>query len=286
MAKIEVKSLQPRVASVWVEVDGLSDADVVLVRERLAGLIETEEQVSDALAKAFQAALILHPKVNPSDVWQHVIYRGFLALGYSDQQWKRISGFALERALEALYLPRLEKHGVRLRVVKGPEARKILTALDILGKVKVSKIDMFIEGFDGERWLVFGVAHVKASIAERIQDDVPASLACMAVGLVSVVLTMDSKSFPPPHGNGVNYGELGGRDGDVAKERPKRAYIEEDGQFDALFSFNLRTPPSPATTPSGKRIHTLALVGEQPDALVQFLAAEWAQRKAALKELK
>ena len=90
---------------------------------------------------------------------------------------------------------------------------------------------------------------------------------------------MDSKSFPPPHGDGVNHGELGGRNARVEKERPKRAYIEEDGQFDALFSFNLRTPPSTSSTRSGKRIFTLGLADKQPDALVRYLAEEWAKRR-------
>lgn len=94
----------------------------------------------------------------------------------------------------------------------------------------------------------------------------------MAAGLVSIALTMDAKSFPPPHGDCVNYGELGGRSRGVEKERLKRNYVEVNGQFDGLFSFNLRTPESPARTPSGKRIHTLSLGEDQPDKLVRFLA--------------
>jgi hypothetical protein len=92
---------------------------------------------------------------------------------------------------------------------------------------------------------------------------------------------MDVKSFPPPHGDGVNHGELGGRNFDVEKARPKRAYIEEAGQFDALFSFNLRTPPSPATTSSGKRIYTLSLTESHPDELVGFVTNEWRRRQSS-----
>jgi hypothetical protein len=118
-----------------------------------------------------------------------------------------------------------------------------------------------------------------ASIAERIQDDVPASVACMAAGVLSIALTLDSKSFPPPHGDGVNHGELGGRSMKTVKQRPKRSYVEDDGQFDALFSFNLRTPSSLATTPSGKRIVALSFAGPQPDALVTFVGAAWKMRR-------
>jgi len=48
---------------------------------------------------------------------------------------------------------------------------------------------------------------------------------------------------------------------------------------DALFSFNLRTPPSPANTVSGRRIYTLPLAGPvQPDAFVSFVADAWQLR--------
>ncbi len=80
---------------------------------------------------------------------------------------------------------------------------------------------------------------------------------------------MDSKSFPPPHGNGENHGELGGRDGET-EGRQKRDYVEVHGQFDALFSYNLRTPPSPVQTPSGKRNFTRSLSESQPDDFVRF----------------
>jgi len=53
--------------------------------------------------------------------------------------------------------------------------------------------------------------------------------------------------------------------------------------FDALFSFNLRTPPSQGTTPSGKRIFALPIAGKQPDALVGFLRDAW-QHRLALKQ--
>lgn len=156
------------------------------------------------------------------------------------------------------------------------EANDLLEKLGI-AETKASKVDLFLERKSGEDWLVFGAAHVKSSIAERIQDDVPASQAFMERGLLSIALTMDAKSYPPPHGNCVNYGELGGRSLGVEKERLKRNYVEVRRQFDGLFSFNLRTPPSPATTPSGNRIYTMLLHEEQPDQLVRFLL----ERRAA-----
>jgi hypothetical protein len=232
-------------------------------------LLGKEKQVSNAVARALVFAVKLCRNANPSDLWHHVIYRHLVSRGFSDQRWKRVSGFALERALVEIYTPRLEPYGIRARILPASEAAQLLSILGV--PVKASKVDIFLEGLRGERWHVFGAAHAKSSIAERIQDDVPASLAFMQRGLLSVALTMDVKSFPPPHGDGVNYG----RSFETKKARPKRAYIEEDSQFDALFSFNLRTPLSAPRTPSGKRIYTLSLSERQPDALVGFIVDRW-----------
>lgn len=240
------------------------------VHKSLDRLLESESQVSTAVAKSLVHGSRISPGANPSDLWQHVIYRHLLNMGWNDNKWKRVSGFALERALVAIYEPRLAPYGLRMRELPASDANLALAALDV--DIKATKVDLFLEGETAEGWRVFGAAHVKASIAERIQDDVPASQAFMAAGLVSVALTMDAKSFPPPHGDCVNYGELGGRSRGVEKERLKRNYVEVNGQFDGLFSFNLRTPESPARTPSGKRIHTLSLGEDQPDKLVRFLA--------------
>jgi hypothetical protein len=276
MALVEVRSLKDGVASAWVDVDGITIAGLATARAEMATLIETERQVSDAVAKSFVAVTRAWPTANPSDLWQHVVYRNFVGAGYSDQQWKRVSGFALERAFLIAYAVPLAVVGIRLRTVAATEVKDVLKHFGLTGAVKPAKVDLFLEGRVEKQWHVFGVAHVKSSIAERIQDDVPASLACMRAGLLSVMLTMDSKSFPPPHGDGVNHGELGGRLPGTTKDRPKRDYVEVDGQFDALFSFNLRTSPSPVTTPSGKRIYTLPFAGTvQPDASVSFVASAW-----------
>lgn len=273
MIRIEVKSSQRGVLSVWVEIENITTDECRQIYSTIDIFIAKEKQVSNAVAKALAFAVQLCPNANPSDLWHQVIYRHLISRGFSDQRWKRVSGFALERALTEIYTPRLEPYGVRPRILPAREAAQLLSALGV--PVKASKVDIFLEGLRPGGWQVFGAAHAKSSIAERIQDDVPASLAFMQRGLLSVALTMDVKSFPPPHGDGVNYGELGGRSFEIEKARPKRAYIEEDGQFDALFSFNLRTPPSPLRTPSGKRIYTLSLSERQPDALAGFIVACW-----------
>ena len=273
MAIIECHSAQFGVGSVLVQVAGITDAEVAVARHTLDTLLETEPQVSDAVAKGFAAATKLCPRANPSDLWQHVVYRHLLAQGWSDNRWKRVSGFALERALALIYRPRLAQYGLRMRILSSNHATAFLSRFG--GGVPSTKVDLFLEGRLLGHWQIYGAAHVKASIAERIQDDVPASEAFMSAGLLSIALTMDAKSYPPPHGDCINYGELGGRSVGVDKHRLKRHYVEASGQFDALFSFNLRTPPSPRVTPSGKRIHTLSLSESQPDELVRFLLERW-----------
>lgn len=293
IATLEVKSAQQGVASVWVEVDGITDDEVAAFQRELDGRIAAGGQISDAVAAVFVALTARCPEANPSDIWHHVIYRHLLNMGWSDNRWKRVSGFALERALQLAYQPRLLPLGLRMHIVKGGVANKYLADLGIVG-FQASKFDMFLEGlveqedsFLGKvrEWVVFGSAHIKSSIAERIQDDVPASLAFMNRGLTSIAITMDAKSYPPPHGAGVNYGELGGRSFAVEKERIKRRYVEVDGQFHAMFSYNLRTPESGATTESGRRIMVLKMHEQQPDKLVSFLESQW-QEFVAVKGLK
>ncbi len=280
-AKLECHSSQSGVQPEWVEIENIDDAGVANARANLDAMLRTKVQVSDAVAQGYHDVVIAFPKANPSDLWQHVIYRHLLATGWSDQRWKRVSGFALERALVALYNPYLAQASLRLRILTKKEADQKLAALGVT-EAKASKVDLFIEGLKSGIWHAFGAAHVKSSIAERIQDDVPASSTFMDRGLTSIALTMDAKSYPPPHGNCVNYGELGGRSMGVDKERIKRDYIEATGQFDGLFSFNLRTPPSPANTASGKKIFTLPLPTSGNDELVQFLSDKWSTYSKAI----
>ena len=296
MANIEVQSSQKGIPSAWVKIDCITDAKVAQFRQELSNRLLFQGP-SDAVADVFVELTHHCPDANPSDLWQHVIYRHLMAVEeWSDNKWKRVSGFALERALVRLYQPRLTPLGIRMHIVAAKDANQKLSKMGIIG-IKSSKVDLFLEGLTEttsgifgkmKEWTVFGSAHVKSSIAERIQDDVPASLAFMSRGFTSVAITMDSKSYPPPHGGGINYGELGGRSMGVDKERLKRSYVESDGQFDGMFSFNLRTPESPMKTPSSKRIFTLGMHDAQPDKLVTFLNNQWHAfaRAASLKAVK
>ena len=128
-----------------------------------------------------------------------------------------------------------------------------------------AKTDIILET---DTQAIFGVLHCKASIAERLADDAPASMHLLQNGYWSGVATMDAKMFPPPHGDGVVRGELG-----ITRTNDKRNYFEVAGQFSGCYSFNLRTPPSDPVTQSGIRINTLSFSDPQPDQLVKAIVA-------------
>ena len=56
MATIECKSAQPNIPSVWVEVEGVTDDEVTTIRNVLDRLLESDVQVSTAVAQALVAA--------------------------------------------------------------------------------------------------------------------------------------------------------------------------------------------------------------------------------------
>ncbi|MFI5141950.1 MAG: BsaWI family type II restriction enzyme, partial [Bacteroidia bacterium] len=121
--------------------------------------------------------------------------------------------------------------------------------------------------------IMFGGIHCKASLAERVSDDVPCSLEMMKKGYASILFTFDAKSYPPPN-DMVNRGELG----TIENPSDKRRYIEDHGSFDACFSYNLRTVPSRKKTKSGRKIYVSNFSIEDP--LPQFILSAWEKFKA------
>ena len=126
--------------------------------------------------------------------------------------------------------------------------------------VGASKLDVALYLVNKKQKRIFGGVHVKASLAERVSDDIPASRAMMADGYFSPLWTLDVKSFPPPTGDLVNRGELG----TPKAPSDKRRYVENDGDFDNCYSGNGRSAPSEGDTKSGKRIVKIRL-SQQPD---------------------
>lgn len=269
---ITCQSVQKGVHPIEVSLEHFTDTDLVTTKLEIDNFLLSGMQTSEAIAQVLINATERAPEANPSDIWHHVIYRHLLEKQWNDAKWKRVSGFAMERFIEKVYTARLASD-IRIRRFSKKEADAFLKRIG--SQISSTRIDLFLEGYHDNKWHVFGIGHAKSSLGERIQDDVPASEAFMKMGYVSIMITMDAKSYPPPHGNCVNYGELGGRSVGVDKHRIKREYIEKHGLFDALFSFNLRTPSSPEITPSTKKIYALPLFGTQPDSFVSFLRQKW-----------
>lgn len=257
----------------------------------LAGISETEyndiiafydkalkkHKKSVAVAVSYIYALKKCFGANPADIWWHVIYRYYLNRN-SDQSWKRTAGFALEIAFVEFYNPIFEPYGIRMECITGDRAFQIMREMGIADKVGRSKLDIVIEGRCGDVGALdiykpFGGLHVKSSLAERIQDDVPASLAMMEAGYWSGFFTLDAKAFPPPHGDAVVRGELGFRN--TPEGALKRNYFERDGQFDNCYSYNLRTIASEGDTHSGKRIYRLSFSDPKPDKFMQDVIDRW-----------
>ncbi|MGZ8847300.1 MAG: BsaWI family type II restriction enzyme [Pyrinomonadaceae bacterium] len=240
----------------------------------------------EAISVGFLYALRLCPDANASDLWHHVVYRLYCAIlpkhrpQDPKQSWVRAGGDALEMTLEQWYSPILAPLGIRIRMLIGAAARKLaLAEMGVAERVGAAKLDMTLHLEAGkDRWVIFGGIHVKASLAERVSDDIPASRAMMEAGYFSPLWTLDVKSFPPPHGDLVNRGEFGS----LAIPSEKRRYIEEHGEFDSCYSANSRSIPSDPVTPSGRRIYTIRL-SDQPDQFAQDVIARAIVARQRLK---
>jgi hypothetical protein len=263
---------------VRVEIDlpGLTEKVYREARKRLNWLLaKPEVKNREAVAQAFIYLLRKSPEANPSDLWHHVVYRLYCDIlprhrpQNPGQSWVRASGEALEQVVEEWYTPVFQPHGIEiLALISRQRKSKVLDAMGLGAEVGDSKLDAGLYLATRKERQIFGGVHVKASLAERVYDDVPASTAMMRKGLLSPLWTLDVKSFPPPHGDLVNRGELGSPD----SPSEKRKYVEEHGAFDNCYSGNSRSVPSSGATTSGKRIYTLKL-SQQPDAFARDVIA-------------
>lgn len=227
-----------------------------------------------AILEALTAAVDRFPDANPSDLYHHVVYRIYLreyTKTQADRSWVRAGGEALELFLQAHYNPLLNPKGIAVQWLYNDALKaSALKEMGIQGEVGGSKLDIALYGNVNGRSVIFGGIHAKASLAERVSDDVPCSVAMMKRGLSSYLVTLDAKSFPPPNGDLVNRGELG----TLAAPSDKRGYIESHGSFDACFSYNLRTVASPTKTASGRAIH-VSTFNPKRDPLPAVVEAAW-----------
>ena len=63
-----------------------------------------------------------------------------------------MSGFALERALVAIYEPRLVPYGLRMQMLPAHEANRFLATLD--ADIKATKVDLFLERETADGWRI------------------------------------------------------------------------------------------------------------------------------------
>lgn len=259
--------------------DNVTDAQYDEISNYFVPLINDKKLKSrDAIGRAFVLATQVCPNANPSDLWHHVLYRIYIREKFGtnpNQSWVRTSGEAFEIAFVERYNPVLARHGIRLTTLFKGQKGIALTRMGVADRIGSSKVDVLIEkqgsgrSPDAEGFGVVGGIHAKVSLAERVSDDIPASRIMMGEGLLSVLSTLDVKSFPPPHGDLVNRGEFGTPD----RPSDKRNYIEGHGDFSACFSYNLRTAPSDGRTPSGRRIYVSGFSGRE-DQFTEYLVAE------------
>lgn len=277
------------ISGVDIEIENFSGEDYKSVTGVLERCLSDQSfKNRDAIRYAFEQALMLGPDANPSDLWHHVVYRQyevmlpkFRKVRDAGQSWKRASGEAFEVFLGDYYNTLLKDTDIRLVPLVGKTMQVAsLKLLGVYGKVGDSKLDVAImHKVDKDKLAtltngkILGGIHAKASLAERVSDDVPASKEMMKKGFVSYLVTLDVKSFPTSETMSderafINNGELG----TPKNPSDKRKYIEEHGSFDACFSFNLRTVASPAKTNSRKRIYVSGLSGKW-DQLCDVLTA-------------
>lgn len=136
---------------------------------------------------------------------------------------------------------------MELVIASGEERRRILEVLGLGDMVPPDKADLLLVASSGGKDVCFGVAHIKASFAERRTDDVPMSQVLLGRGYASPLVTMDCKAAPASRP--VNRGELGPvrQEGEADARSAKRLDFERDRKFGACFNYNTNTVPTPAS---------------------------------------
>jgi transcriptional regulator with XRE-family HTH domain len=266
----------------FVNVEGMNVEDYIKLDQELARLFKkasSDKQFKnrDAIAEALRKAILLFPKANPSDIYHHIVYRTYLR-DYTgsnpSKSWPRAGGEGVELLLKEVYAKRLLEKGILIQLAFDKDVPKNQFLKDmhldevVSGK---SKLDIGLYGItdDGEL-VIFGGIHSKASLAERVTDDIPCSVEMMKLNFYSYLFTFDAKSFPPPQGKLINKGELGSTN----SPSDKRDYIEKHGQFSSCFSFNFRTEESPTKTVSGNRIIVPSKMSDD-DEMIEKIISDW-----------
>lgn len=243
-----------------------------------------------AVVTMFLEAVTLWPDINPSDLWTFFVSHAYQdrynhhadnAGGDLGQSWKRTSGWAFERILSTHYNPVLQEHDIWLEIPNDARKRELLEPMSLSHfAAAMRKADVLAVGRSpqGEEHC-FGVIHAKTSLAERRTDDVPLSRELLQRGFVSPLVTMDCKASPSEHPQ--NRGEYGVAQGGDAEVSQKRLDVERDNMFDAAFSYNANTVPTPAGAAAAARIHVVDF-SNPDDVFSQHLVNKWKARHGLL----
>lgn len=209
---------------------------------------------AEAVVDAYMHLVKLWPQANPSDIWWFIMSRL-----YSDpyfhpateahrdfgQSWKRTAGWALEKIVVDHYREFLAKHKIEIGIFGRAEKEELLKGMRLNYHVEANKADVLLLNVAGSKRACFGVAHVKASIAERRQNDQNFSAALLSKNFFSPFVTMDCKSSPSTRP--LNKGEFGitiNKEGTDSR-RDKRKEFEDEGYYSGCYSFNANTIPTP-----------------------------------------
>jgi hypothetical protein len=273
----------------FVKIDGIDIAGYKKLDEKLNTLFlrassDSKFKNRDAIAEGLEYAVTKFPLANPSDLYHHLVYRTYLrdySASNPKQSWARAGGEAIELLIKKVYAARLWEEGILVQIAFEKDVSKNMFLKDMRIEDKVSgqsKLDIGLYGLIDDELVIFGGIHSKASLAERVSDDIPCSVSMIEAGFYSYLFTFDAKSFPPPHGNLINKGELGSID----NPSDKRKYVEDYGQFSACFSFNHRTAESGKTTKSGKKI-IVPLSMNCEDLMSAQIISDWREFKSKHK---
>jgi hypothetical protein len=192
------------------------------------------------------------------------------------QGWRRTSGWALEAILLQHYNPHLQRLSISLEMPEPNRKRRLLQEMGVIDVAGAQKADVLVLGLRDRRQEAFGVVHVKASFAERRTDDVPLSQQLIARGFASPLVTMDCKATPST--SPQNRGELGPVQARGTLVSAKRLDIEQERKFDACFSYNARTLPTPAAQAASARIYICDFVNPD-DMFSSYLERKWKDRR-------
>jgi transcriptional regulator with XRE-family HTH domain len=217
---------------------------------------------TDAVVEAFMRLVKQWPKANPSDIWWFIMSRIYsdpyfhpASEAHRDfgQSWKRTAGWALERVVVEHYKDFLASHDIEIGIYSREEKERFLKEMKLNYAVQPNKADVLFVNVAGGKRHCFGVGHVKASIAERRQNDQNFSAALLSKNFFSPFITMDCKSSPSS--SPINKGEFGIVIGAKSDKRgDKRKEFEEEGYYSGCFSFNANTGPTPAGQKATSRI--------------------------------